>query len=108
MILTLLITLIAESPIVAGYALWRGKPLLPILFTSICGNLITQSLLWLIVNIFFSQYLAALVVAEILIWVLEGFLLHFVRLNQLHMTEAMLLSLFMNMTSLCLGWFLPV
>lgn len=108
MTVTLLLTLIIECPIVAGYAIWGRKPLLPILLTSVCGNLITQSLLWLILSLFFDRYLAALIVAEIVIWILEGLLLSFVPLNQMHITQAMLLSLFMNTASLGLGWFLPV
>lgn len=108
MILTLLITLIVESPIAVSYAFRRRKPLLAILGTSICGNFITQSLLWLSLNIFFDQYLAALILVEVLIWSLESLLLYFVAFNQLHITEAMLLSLLMNTASLAVGWFLPV
>ena len=108
MIVTLLITLIVESPVVAAYAVWRRKPALPILLTSICGNLITQSLLWLILRIFFNQYLFALIVAEFLIWILESLLLYIVRLNHLSLHEALLLSLLMNSASLASGWLLPV
>ncbi|HSL29555.1 MAG TPA: hypothetical protein VK900_10180 [Anaerolineales bacterium] len=108
MILTLLITLIVESPIAAGYAFWRRKPLLSILVTSVCGNLITQSLLWLTLNIFFDWYLAVLILAEVLIWILEGLLFYSVPMNQLHIAQAMVVSLLMNTASLALGWFLPV
>ncbi|MDQ2692053.1 MAG: hypothetical protein M3Y68_08495 [Chloroflexota bacterium] len=108
MILTLLITLLVESPIAVGYALWRRKPLRLILFTSICGNLLTQSLLWLLLNFFFDQYFVVLILAEILIWILEGLLLHVVAFDQLPITEAMLLSFLMNTASIALGWFLPV
>ena len=108
MIATILITLIVESPVVAIYAVRRRKPMFPILLTSVCGNLITQSLLWLILRIFFNQYLFALIVAEILIWILESLLLYVVRLNHLSLSEALLLSLLMNSASLASGWLLPV
>ena len=97
-----------EEIIASGYATWRRKPLGPILLTSIGANLITQSLLWLGLNIFFQKYLIALSVGEILIWLLEGFLLSFVPANKLALQEAVLLSFLMNLSSFALGWFLPV
>jgi hypothetical protein len=108
LILTVLVTLIVESTIAAVYALWRRKPLLAILCTSVGGNLITQAFLWLILHVFFSQYLVALFVAEIMIWMFEGLLLYFVPINQMQITQAMLLSFLMNSASLGLGWFLPL
>ena len=108
MIITLIITIIVESVVVLGYSLWRKKPLQPILFTSICGNLITQSLLWVMLNVFFQNYLVTLFGAEILIWIIEAFLLYVVPANQLSFKEAILLSLGMNGSSFAIGWFLPI
>jgi len=105
---TLLITVIAEGGVVTGYSLWRRKPLRPILFTSVWVNLITQSLLWVGLNLFFRHYLIALLVAEILIWMIESVLLYSVPANRLCFTDALLLSLSMNLTSFALGWFLPI
>lgn len=68
----------------------------------------TQSLLWIGLSVFFQNYLSTLIVAEILIWGLEGLILSFNPANQLRLTEALLLSLAMNVTSFGLGWFLPV
>lgn len=108
LILTLLITIIVESPVAAIYSRWHRKPAIPILFTTVCGNLITQPLLWLALNTFFRQYLAALGLAEVLIWIAEGLLFYFVPLNQLRFIDALSLSLLMNVASLALGWYLPV
>ncbi len=108
MISTLIITIFVEGLIVSGYALWRRKPLGPILFTSVVANLITQSLLWAVLNLFFQHYLVVLLISEVLIWIIESILLFRFAANQLGMWEATLLSLFMNTASLALGWFLPV
>ena len=108
MIVTLLITLLLEGAIAFGYCVWRNKPVQPILLTSIFINLITQSLLWLTLNLFFRQYLIALIVAEILIWLIEGALLHFVPANRLRFANALRLSLGMNLASFGIGLLLPV
>jgi len=105
---TLLLTIIAEGVIVIGYSIGRKKPLRSILFTSICVNLITQSFLWVVLNLFFQKYLITLLLAEILIWMIESVLLYFVPANRLRFTDAILLGLSMNLASFALGWFLPI
>ena len=97
-----------EGLIVSGYALWRRKPLGPILVTSVVANLITQSFLWTTLTLFFRDYLIVLLIAEALIWIMESILLYCFAANQLGIWEATSLSLFMNAASLALGWFLPV
>ena len=108
MIGTLLITIIIEGVVVVGFSHWKKKPVRPILFTSICGNLVTQSLLWIGLNLFFRNYLVTLLIAEILISAMEGLMLYSIRPNRLNPKEAAFLSLGMNATSFMLGWFLPV
>jgi hypothetical protein len=108
LIATLLITIFVEGLVVIGYSLWRKKPIKPVLFTSICGNLITQSFLWIGLNLFFRNYLVTLLGAEILIWVIESGFLYSIPANHLDLKEAILLSLGMNATSFAIGWFLPV
>lgn len=93
---------------VLGYCHWRKRPVTPLLFTSICANLITQSLLWIVVNLLFRQYLITLLVSEILIWLIESVLLYSIPANQLRLVDALFLSLSMNLVSFGLGWFLPV
>ena len=92
---------------VTGYSLWRRKPLYPILITSVCANLLTQSFLWIVLNLFFKHYLIALLVAEILIWTAESFFLYSVPANRLRFVDAVLLGLSMNLMSFALGLFLP-
>jgi hypothetical protein len=91
-----------------GYSLRRRKPIQPILYTSLCINLITQSLLWVALNLFFQHYLIALLTGEIMIWVAESLLLYAVPANRLHFMEAVLLSFSMNVASFAPGWFLPI
>lgn len=108
MILTLSITILIESAVVISYCLWRSKPVQPILFTSICGNLITQSLLWVVLILFFQNYLLTLLIAEILIWLAESVLLYLIPPNQLRFPDAIVLSLLMNLLSFTVGLFLPI
>ncbi|MGZ9234325.1 MAG: hypothetical protein ACXW4E_02260 [Anaerolineales bacterium] len=107
MIPTLLVTIITESTVAFGYSIWRKKPVPPLLLTSVCINLITQSFLWIGLNLYFRHYLLTLIIAEFLIWMVESVLLYSVSANRLRLTDATLLSLTMNLASLLLGWFLP-
>ena len=108
MIVTLFITIIIEAVFVIGYARWREKPARPILLTSICINILTQSLLWIGLDLFFRHYLIALIVAEVFIWGIESILLYSILASHLSSKEAILLSLGMNVSSFALGWFLPI
>jgi hypothetical protein len=108
LITTLFITIFTEGGIVSSYSLWRKKPLGPILLTSIVANVVTQSFLWVVLNLFFQHYLITLVIAETVVWMIESLLLYRFPANQLTLQEATLLSLSMNLTSFVLGWFLPV
>ncbi|MBN2115295.1 MAG: hypothetical protein JW730_01905 [Anaerolineales bacterium] len=108
MIAALLITILVEGLIAAAYSIRREKPVQPILLTSICVNLITQSLLWIVLDLFFRHYLIVLLAAEIPIWMLESLLLHSIPANRLRFSDALLLSLGMNLGSFTLGWFLPI
>jgi hypothetical protein len=108
LIATLFITILIESIVVICYSHRREKPLGPILVTSICGNLLTQSLLWVTLNLFFQNYLLTLLIAEIFIWIIETILLYSSPANQLYFKEASLLSLGINALSFAAGWLLPV
>jgi hypothetical protein len=105
---TLTITILLEGAVGFVYCLWRSKPILPVLLTSAFANLATQSLLWIVLDIFFQHYLITLFIAEAIIWIIESALLYCVRANRLSLGEAAFLSLSMNLTSFLLGWFLPV
>jgi len=105
---TLSITILVEGVVCLGYSFWKRKPVGSIFITSVCENLITQSLLWVALSLFYQQYLVVLLSAEILIWAMEGYLLYGLRFNQLKIREAFFLSLMMNLSSFGIGWFLPV
>lgn len=108
MIVTLLVTIVIEGVVVFIYSIWYAKPLRPILLTSLIANLLTQSLLWIVLNLFFQHYLVILCFAEILIWMIESFLLYRFPANKLRLMDAALLSLFMNLMSFATGLFLPI
>ena len=108
MIQTLAITVVVEGSVCFLYSIRRKKPLRPILLTSVLANLLTQSMLWIVLNIFYKHYLLALLVAEVFIWIIEGYILFGLRFNQLKSGEAFSLSLIMNVSSFALGWLLPV
>ena len=108
MIGTLLITMLVEAGVVTAYCLGRRKPPGTLLLTSLCGNLVTQTLLWVLLNLLFSGYLLVLLAAEVFIWILESLLLYVVPANRLRFREAVLLGLVMNLASFMLGWILPI
>ena len=108
MIKTLAITILVEGAIGISYSIWQKKPVGSILITSVFANVITQSLLWIVLNIFFQHYLMIMLIAEFLIWILEGILLYMFRSNQLSFMESLFLSFVMNLSSFAMGWWLPV
>jgi hypothetical protein len=107
-IATLLVTILVEGMAVIVYCVWRRKPLLSILLTGVFGNLLTQSILWIVLTLSFRHFLVALLIAEILVWGIESLLFYVIPANQLKLKEAAFISLGMNGISLLLGWFLPV
>ncbi len=108
MIYSLPITIILEGAVCLGFSVWQKRPIGSIFVTSVFANLITQSLLWVALNIFFQHYVVTLLIAEILIWLVESTLLFGVRMNRLSVQEALLLSLVMNASSFGLGLLLPI
>jgi hypothetical protein len=105
---TLSITILVEGLICLGYSIWQRKPIGSIFTTSVFVNLITQSLLWVVLSLLYQHYLMVLLIAETLIWAMEGYLLYGLRFNHLKLREAFFLSLMMNLSSFGIGWFLPV
>jgi hypothetical protein len=107
-IFTLLITILVEGCVVLVYCAWQKRPARRLLLASLVVNVLTQAMLWTALKIFFQQYILTLIVAEVLIWLVEGILLYFFTWKQLTMRAAILLSLWMNIVSFGIGWFLPV
>lgn len=108
MIRTLAVTIILEGMIGFAYARWREKPLIPLLVTSAVANLITQSLLWVALNVFFRHYLVTLWIAELTLWMMEAVLFFSLRWNRLGIRDAFFLSLAANLFSFGVGWWLPI
>jgi hypothetical protein len=107
-IVTLPLTIFIEGIIVCGFALWRKKPIGRILAASVLANLLTQFLLWGVLNLFPGHYLITLFVMEIFIWLLESAILYYFPGTKLDRRAALSLSLGMNLASFGIGWFLPV
>jgi hypothetical protein len=107
-IATLSITIVIESIVAAGYAYIKKKPMIHLLSSCLLANLLTQPLLWLVLQVFFRHYLITLFMAEFCIWIVEGAVLFLYPRNRLRLREALGLSLAMNLASFAAGWFLPV
>lgn len=103
---TLLITVLLEGCVVLVYSRWRGKPFAPLLLTSLSVNLITQSLLWVGLILFFYPYWLVLTALEICIWLIESLAFFRVRANWLSLKEALYLGLVVNLSSFSAGLFL--
>jgi hypothetical protein len=107
-IYTLLITLLIEGMVVLVYSAIRRRPAGDLLQVSFIINIFTQTNLWVALRIFFRYYLIALIVAEVLIWLVESVLIHRLSRGQLSLSNAGFLSLCMNLASFGIGWFLPL
>jgi hypothetical protein len=107
-IITFSVTIIVESIVAGSYAVLSKKPILHLLFACLLANLLTQPLLWLVLQVFIQHYLIALFIAEFWIWVIEGVILYLYPYNRLRLREALGLSLAMNLASFAAGWFLPI
>ncbi len=108
MIATISITVLLESCLLIGYAVWRKKPLIHLLSSEILGNLVTQPLLWIALASFPAYYLSTLLVMELFIIGIEGLIFYFLKYNKLILKEALFLSMTLNLSSFLIGWFLPV
>jgi hypothetical protein len=108
MIATLLITIGIEGMVCTGYAFRYQKPIGALLLSCLMVNLVTQPILWFVLNIFFQHYLAALFTSEFAILGIEAVLLYLIPYNKLGWKDALILSLAMNLSSFFAGWFLPV
>jgi hypothetical protein len=108
LIRTFFVTIIIEGAVIIAYSHWHKKPVRAILSASLGINLVTQSFLWIGLQIFFRHYLLTLLIGEVLVCVMESFLLYALLSNRLGFKQAVLLSLSMNMASFTLGWFLAV
>jgi hypothetical protein len=100
-------TIFLEGLVVILFGLVLKKAFLYLFFSSFIINIITQTILWVLLLLNFHHYLLTLILAELFIWGFEGLVLGFLPGNRLSIKEGFLLSFFMNTTSLGIGWFLP-
>jgi hypothetical protein len=108
LIATLWITIVVEGVVVLLYSAVQKKPAGRLLIASIIANMLTQSLLWAILQVFFNHYLIALFMMEVLIWLVESLLLFHLSKGQMYLKSAMIVSLLMNLASFGIGWLMPV
>ncbi len=108
MIKTIVTTVLIEAVIIIGYAQFRKKPALQLLFSGTLANLFTQAFLWIGLSFSPFPYLPTLLVMELIIVGIEAFILYVYGKNNLSQKEAFILSFCMNLASFSLGWFLPV
>lgn len=108
MIPTLFVTIQIEGIVVLAYARLKQVPAGRLLHASLIVNVITQSILWISLGIFFRHYLTALLIGEVLIWLAESLLMQRLSGNQLTWRQSAVLCLCMNVSSFGVGWFLPI
>ena len=108
MIQALFVTILIEGIVILAWCAIRKKPAGSLLFASLIINVLTQSLLWSMLRIFYKEYLAALLATEVAIWLVESLLLSRISSSQLNLKSASVLSFCMNAASFGAGWFLPI
>ncbi len=105
---TLGLTLLIESLVALVWRRAKHKPALSILLTVLAANLLTQAALWALLWLLARPYWVILLFAEVGIWLVEGALLAAIPANRLRPTEALRLSLWINLASFGAGLLLPV
>jgi hypothetical protein len=107
--LALLPTLLIEVLVVLAYAIVWKRSRLRWATAVVIVNLITQPLLWLVVESFaYGPFLDLLAATEVGVWLLEGVLLFWAQRRAVSFRETLLLSLAMNVASFVVGLFVTV
>jgi hypothetical protein len=81
---------------------------LQLAFAVVLANILTQIILWAVLNFVPGKYLATLLATEVVIWLVEGAILYLFPESELGAVEAFGLSLVLNAASFAIGWFLPI
>jgi len=106
--LALPITVLLEVFLAAGYALWRKRPVFPLVVVVVAINVFTQIGLWgVLENLRSGNALAFTLALEAGIWLVEALLLYFTGRKAVGFKEAALLSLLLNAASFGIGLALP-
>ena len=103
----LTVTIIVELVISVIYVLWRKRPWLPTLLTILPMNMVTQPVVWLVVKSMRLTMCAGTYVLELIVCLLEAWILYRVFRKSVKFSEILLLSLAMNLASFGIGLLLP-
>jgi len=103
----LTVTIIVELVISVIYVLWRKRPWLPTLLTILLMNMVTQPVVWLVVKSMRLTMCAGTYVLELIVCLLEAWILYRVFRKSVKFSEILLLSLAMNLASFGIGLLLP-
>lgn len=101
--MTVALTVIIEGFLISLYALVTGRSWPSLLVTSIAMNLLTQTFLLVVLNVFYWLYLPVLAIAELLIWIIEAAILLRVASNGINLIQALGLSFALNFSSFLIG-----
>jgi len=105
----LIITLVVELLLGAGYALWKKRPGSIVLTVILLLNLITQPALWITISGFSGMNPILLtLLAEVVVWLVEAGGLYLSQRATIRFREALLVSLALNAASFAIGSLFPV
>jgi len=109
LLMGLWITLGVELALGLVYALWRKHPVFYLLTVILLMNMITQPILWLTLSgTFVGLSIVRTLMAETMVWLVEGWILLKALPGEITSKEAFLLSLVLNLASFGLGLMLPL
>jgi hypothetical protein len=101
-------TLAVELTLGLIYALWRKHPAFYVLTVILLMNMITQPILWLTLSgTFVGLSIVRTLIAEIIVCLVEGWILFKALPGKITSKEAFLLSLVLNAASFGIGYILP-
>jgi hypothetical protein len=101
-------TLSVELALGLVYALWRKHPAFYLLTVILLMNMITQPILWLTLSgTFVGLSVVRTLIAEVIVWLVEGWILLKALPGRITNKEAFLLSLVLNIASFGMGYLLP-
>ena len=104
----LAVTIIVELLVGVIYLLWRKRPWLPVLLTILLINMLTQPVVWLVVKNMRLTLCAGTYVLELIVCLLEAWILYRVLRKSVKFSEILLLSLAMNLASFGIGLLFPI
>ncbi len=105
----LIITLVVELLLGAGYVLWKKRSASVTLTVILLLNLITQPVLWVSLSSFSGIYpVFPILFAEGVVWLVEAVGLYLSQRNSMRFQEALWVSLVLNTASFIVGSLLPL